>query len=282
MCPALQGDSPACCCPAAVRSCLRTASTGAQAGAGAAPVMTRAKLLAFLHRLSLPLLLLLPQARAQAHRHRHRHRHRGGVSQPESSRTSWAMLALEDVRGDAITDPRVLLEDKVPPRLFMRTSIISSQKHSDVCLCSQRGCADPRAAKAVGQPVLWQGVCHAVVAGGAQNAEPSLRAILGLPGAIKGDDGGEEAAAQVSAVALSQGEEEVVSGKWAGLEAENRAKGGRSRRRSCCWSLRRPRGLSCVHMCVSLCRAVQLLSRICRCRLCGSCAPSVHELEKLA
>ena len=197
--------------------------------------MTRAKLLAFLHRLEpAPAAPAAPaasgkgtgtQAQAQAQAQG------GGITAREQQDLVGAMLALEDVRGDAITDClRVLLEYEVPPRLFMRTSIISSQKHSDVRTFVLSVVVPTLVRRKLwSQPVLWQGVCHAVkLLAEHKNAEPSLRAILGLPGPqLK----------EMVAVArkplrkflplLSARErEEVVSGKWAGLEAENRGKGG--------------------------------------------------------
>ena len=160
-----------------------------------------------------------------------------GLTAKEQQDMVGTVLNLEEVRGDTITDClRVLLEDDIPCRLFMRTAIISSQKHSDVrsfvlavvipTLIRRKVWSLPKA-----QKVLWDGVCHAVkLLAAHRSAEPTLRAVLALPGAQLKEMVvvAKEPLKKFLQLLSVEEREEVVSGRWAGLEGEQ-GQGGKDK-----------------------------------------------------
>ena len=169
------------------------------------PAITKAQLLAYLHRLDVE---------------------SAGLTLKEQQDIIGLCLNRSDFRGDTVQDALLhLLEDAVPCRLLMRTAIISSQKHPDVrryvlmevipSMVRKKVWALPKV------KVVWDGVCHAVkLLAGHKDAEPALRALLGLPGPQLKE------VASVAKDSLSKflkllsatEKADVLSGRWAGVE----------------------------------------------------------------
>jgi len=120
---------------------------------------------------------------------------------------------------DAITD---LLTDEQAPVLLLWTAIIAAQKHApvkDLVLVRKKVWQTSKE--------LWQGVVAAVkIFGTASKAEPTLRALLGLPAAqlqqvIKVGSAVKKPLADLLLRLSPEEREEVVSGQWAGIADES-------------------------------------------------------------
>jgi hypothetical protein len=127
---------------------------------------------------------------------------------------------------DAITD---LLTDEQAPVLLLWTAIIAAQKHATVKDLVLMQVIPQQVRKKVWQTSkeLWQGVVAAVkIFGTASKAEPTLRALLGLPAAqlqqvIKVGSAVKKPLADLLLRLSPEEREEVVSGRWAGIADES-------------------------------------------------------------
>lgn len=169
------------------------------------PAMTKARLLAHLHRLDVK---------------------SAGLSQKEQQDIIGLCLNREDFRGDTVKDALLhLLEDAVPCRLLMRTAIISSQKHPDVRRYVLMEVIPRMVRKKVWSlpetKDIWVGVCHAVkLLAGHKDAEPALRALFGLPGPQLKEVArvAKEPLSKFLKLLSTKEKAEVLSGRWAGIE----------------------------------------------------------------
>jgi hypothetical protein len=138
--------------------------------------------------------------------------------------------AKEEFNSDVIKDClNILLNDPVPPTPIMRTVILSSQSQPDVRKFGL-GIVIPSLIKKkvwITMPKVWEGIPHAAkVLVGNRDSEATVRALLGLPYTQLKEVLEIAPAVKIQMVrllrALSVSErDEVVSGRWVGLESEN-------------------------------------------------------------